>query len=156
MRQHHSFARQRGAALVVGLLLLVVLTLLAISGMNTASLELIMAGNETYRQNAFQAAETGIEQALQTGTFDPNDSFEADDDLSDTDRYSYEITAPINHALAGFQGSSSDKYSTFHFEVESVGTSARNAVSTHTQGVAIIAPADGTFPPLNPEDPDFE
>lgn len=156
MRQHHSFTRQRGAALVVGLLLLVVLTLLAISGMNTASLELIMAGNETYRQNAFQAAETGIEQALQSGTFDPNDSFDADDDISDTDSYRYEITAPINHALGGFPGASADKYSTFHFEIESAGAAARNAASTHVQGVAIIAPADATFPPLNPADPDLE
>jgi hypothetical protein len=49
--------RQNGAALVVGLLLLMVLTLLAISGMNTASLELVMAGNTQYQQNAFQAAE---------------------------------------------------------------------------------------------------
>ena len=42
-------ARQRGAALVIGLLLLLVLTLLAVSGMSSASVELIMAGNEQYR-----------------------------------------------------------------------------------------------------------
>ena len=48
-----SHARQRGAALVIGLILLLVLTLLAVTGMNTASTELIMAGNEQYRQNAF-------------------------------------------------------------------------------------------------------
>jgi type IV pilus assembly protein PilX len=53
---------QRGAALVVGLLLLLVLTLLAISGMNTSTLELVMAGNTQFYQNAFQASETGIER----------------------------------------------------------------------------------------------
>ena len=53
--------RQRGAALVVGMILLMVLTLLAISGMNTATLELQMAGNAQYSENAFQASETGIE-----------------------------------------------------------------------------------------------
>ena len=37
--------RQGGAALVVGLVLLMILTLLAISGMNTSTLELQMAGN---------------------------------------------------------------------------------------------------------------
>ena len=41
--------RQDGAALVVGLILLLVLTLLAVSGMTTASLELQMAGNEQYQ-----------------------------------------------------------------------------------------------------------
>ena len=56
--------KQKGAALVVGMVLLLVLTLLAVSGMNTASTELIMAGNEQYQENAFQAAEIGIEQAM--------------------------------------------------------------------------------------------
>ena len=37
---------QRGAALVIGLLLLLVLTVLAISGMNSASVEFLMAGND--------------------------------------------------------------------------------------------------------------
>ena len=44
---------QSGAALVVGLLLLLVLTILAISGMTTATLELQMAGNEQYQERAF-------------------------------------------------------------------------------------------------------
>ena len=37
---------QQGAALVVGLVLLVVITVLAISGMNTATTELAMARND--------------------------------------------------------------------------------------------------------------
>jgi len=62
---NHSFrSRQRGAALVVGLLLLVIITLLAITGMTTANTELIMAGNEQQRQNGFRAAETGVDQAI--------------------------------------------------------------------------------------------
>src|SRR5258706_11270064 len=56
-------SHERGAALVIGLILLLMLTLLAVSGMNSASLEFIMAGNEQYRANAFQAAEAGIEQS---------------------------------------------------------------------------------------------
>src|SRR2546430_12209777 len=63
--------RQRGAALVVALLLLLVITLLAVAGMNSAAVEYIMAGNEQHRQNAFQAAETGIEQTIVTGGFIP-------------------------------------------------------------------------------------
>src|SRR5207237_9410639 len=63
--------RQRGAALVVALLLLLVITLLAVAGMNSAAVEFVMAGNEQHRQNAFQAAETGIEQTIVTGGFIP-------------------------------------------------------------------------------------
>ncbi len=64
--------RESGAALVVGLILLLVLTLLAISGMTTASLELLMAGNAQYQERSFQAADAGIEQALAGGIYDTN------------------------------------------------------------------------------------
>ena len=66
MRLHNQ---QQGAALVVGLILLVVITVLAISGMNTATTELAMARNDQNFENAFQAAETGLEQALAQGLF---------------------------------------------------------------------------------------
>ena len=61
--------RQQGAALIIGLLLLVVITILAVSGMNTATTELAMARNDQNFENAFQAAETGIENALAQDVF---------------------------------------------------------------------------------------
>lgn len=64
-----SRKQQRGAALVVGLLMLVVITILAVSGMNTATTELAMARNDQNYENAFQAAETGLEQAISQGTY---------------------------------------------------------------------------------------
>ena len=48
---------QRGAVLIISLVLLMVLTILAISTMRTASLGLLMAGNTQYRQNAWQLAQ---------------------------------------------------------------------------------------------------
>lgn len=56
--------RQRGAALVVGLVLLMVLTLLAVSTMRTASLELVMAGNTQFRENAFRLAEIALADGM--------------------------------------------------------------------------------------------
>jgi Tfp pilus assembly protein PilX len=149
-------ARQRGAALVVGLLLLLVLTLLAISGMNTASLELVMAGNTQYQQNAFQAAETGIERALFDGGFNPGApaerlpaSGEQQIAGSTTDAYVSTITPQLAGApQPALWGSSWDSFSTFHFEIQSTGSSARNAVAVNRQGVAIIAPRDPTVMPL--------
>jgi type IV pilus assembly protein PilX len=64
----HS-TKQNGAALVVGLILLVVVTVLAIAGMNTATTELAIARNDQTYENAFQAAETGLEIALASGPF---------------------------------------------------------------------------------------
>lgn len=61
---------QRGAALIIGLVLLVVITVLAVSGMNTATTELAIARNDQNSENAFQAAETGLENALSIGSFD--------------------------------------------------------------------------------------
>ena len=65
-----NMKKQDGAALIVGLILLVVITVLAISGMNTATTELAMARNDQNYENAFQAAETGLAAALGSGTFD--------------------------------------------------------------------------------------
>jgi Tfp pilus assembly protein PilX len=56
--------KQTGAALVVGLVLMMVLTILAISTMRTATLELLIAGNAQYRERAFQLAETGLRDAV--------------------------------------------------------------------------------------------
>ena len=69
---HARARRESGAALVVGLILLLVLTLLAISGMTTASLELQMAGNEQYQKRAFEAADAGVEQAMAAGVYNTN------------------------------------------------------------------------------------
>src|SRR4051794_30448747 len=61
--------KQRGAALVVGLLLLVVLTLLAISGMNTSTVQLQMAGSEKDADNALDAAVIGVGGAIREGVY---------------------------------------------------------------------------------------
>jgi hypothetical protein len=70
MNKQIILRKQSGAALIVGLMLLVVITVLAVSGMNTATTELAMARNDQNYENAFQAAETGLEQALAQGQFD--------------------------------------------------------------------------------------
>jgi type IV pilus assembly protein PilX len=69
MNTRLNIRKQNGAALVVGLILLVVITVLAISGMNTATTELAMARNDQNYENAFQAAETGLATALGSGGF---------------------------------------------------------------------------------------
>lgn len=148
---YRSPRSQRGAALVVGMLLLLVLTLLAISGMNTASLELVMAGNTQYRQNAFQAAENGIERSLQEAAFNPGAAPETVQGVAQNASF-VAITSPqLNGAaLPALWGSSLDSFSTYHFEIESTGTSHRNAVAINRQGVAVVAPQDSTVFPLDP------
>ena len=56
--------RQRGAVLIVSLVLLVILTLLGVSMMNTTKLEERMAANIQEATQAFQSAETGLSQGF--------------------------------------------------------------------------------------------
>jgi len=144
--------RQRGAALVIGLILLLVLTILAISGVNSASMEFFMAGNEQYRQNAFQAAETGIERSMVLGTYNPATAIgQTITGINvGTDTY----TAQIMPQMGGLPqpalwGNSWNSFSTYHFVVTSAGVAARNSSATNNQGVAVIAPSDPTVQPGN-------
>lgn len=143
---HGCSARQRGAALVIGLLLLLVLTILAVSGMNSASMEFVMAGNDQYRANAFTAAEAGIEQTLDSGTFNPAIATQNQNGAATaTDNWATVTTTQLNGvALPAMWGNSWNSFATYHFEIVSTGTSVRNATAVNTQGVAIIAPWDAT------------
>ena len=139
-------ASQRGAALVIGLLLLVVLTILAVSSMNSASLEFIMAGNEQYRANAFSAAEAGIERTMDAGTFNPAVLTQNQNGTTNgTDNWATVTTTQLNgNPLPAMWGNSWNSFATYHFEIVSTGTSVRNATAVNTQGVAVIAPYDPT------------
>ncbi len=136
--------RQRGAALIIGLVLLMVLTLLAVSGMNSASLEFIMAGNEQYRSNAFQAAEVGVAQALAQGDFSANvvgpQPFAGA--TNGNDAWAATITMPVgtNTRQAPPNFSATGTFTGFYFEIASQGTSSRGATENSTQGLYVLAP----------------
>ena len=144
-----NMKRQQGAALVVGLLLLLVLTLLAVSGMNSASLEFIMAGNEQYRSNALQAAEAGIEQTISQGSFNPGSPPQnLNGAPTATDTWSATVTPQLlGVPLPAMWGNSWNSFSTYHFAVRSTGTSTRGAQAINLQGVAVISPWDPTVQP---------
>jgi len=133
---------ERGAALVVGLVLLVILTLLAISGMNTATTELVMAGNEMYQENAFQAAETGIERTMATSAFNPVATPPADPPVVTLDNGDAYTALVLPRGLSPPPpGYTIGEFSAEHFDIQSTGTSQRNASSTHTQGLFLVVPS---------------
>jgi Tfp pilus assembly protein PilX len=64
---------ERGTALIMSLVILMILTILGITAMSTASLEERMSGNTQESTRAFQAAESGLNEALNTtGSLDLN------------------------------------------------------------------------------------
>lgn len=140
MRQNPS--RQRGAALAIGLVLLLILTLLAVSGMATSSMELVMAGNEQYRQKAFQAADTGIEQALTVlpSVSQSCDSVPVANNTTDTESADehYTVTAQYKGDGSPPSGFTIGEYTSIHYQVVSSGTSARNTSAVNTQGALIV------------------
>lgn len=140
-RRCSNARRQQGAALVVGLILLMILTLLAISGMNTSSTELVMAGNEQFRQNANQASAAGIEQALTQlqnvpQTLAPTVVGPASVPGSTTDKYT--TSSQYLGETTFVTGFSVGKYVGFHYEITSTGTAVRNARSVTTQGAYVV------------------
>lgn len=128
--------RQHGAALVVGLILMLVLTVLGVSGMTLAVSGLTMASNAQSQQNAFQAAETGIDLAIELN--DPNISAPVmvpDTSLGDG---TYRVTATQTYqgetlVPPGYGAASLGTFEALHFDVVSTGTGPDNARSIHNQ-----------------------
>lgn len=145
--------RQAGAALVIGLLLLLVLTILAVSGVNSTSLNLVMAGNTQFAQNAFQSAETGIERSMAGNDFNPDPTLDPEtltNDEAEKDETCFTAVSEVQVCgmpQPALPGSSQDSYSTFHFEIDSTGCAKRAASARNIQALALIAPADASVAP---------
>jgi Tfp pilus assembly protein PilX len=138
-----SRTRQHGAALVVGLVLLMVLTVLAISTMRTATLELTMAGNAQYRENAFQLAESGIAAVLQDVEQRRAAALPVED--CDTAVPGPEVDVPelggryqtricLVGSTVDYPGSSVGQLRQLHYRIESWGRAQRNAETRHVRG----------------------
>lgn len=57
----HDIRHSRGAALIVALLLLIVITLITVTAMRFSTLELRMAGNEQQRVSTFESAQAAVD-----------------------------------------------------------------------------------------------
>ena len=163
----HAARPQSGAALVIGLALLGLLTVLGIAGMQAAAVELLMAGNEQARQRAFEAAEAGIEQALAAAAFDvdPDAAAAAYDDPAaiepvpvpghgtPIDGCDGDPGRPEAHCeyfvrfdrtagavlMPGMDPAAPLR--AYHFVVDSAGVAARGARSDHVQSFYVVGPA---------------
>ncbi|MEM6640273.1 MAG: PilX N-terminal domain-containing pilus assembly protein [Pseudomonadota bacterium] len=133
--------RERGAALIIGLLLLLVLTVFAVSGMTRANLELTLSGNTQYSENAFQAAESAIEAELVAGptpvgtprlnNYDFGDATTADSTVTFDDTR----LAPPGFSLTGYQSD--------HYRIQATGESGKEAATTNEQGFYVVVPNAG-------------
>lgn len=139
-RPRTPHARQGGAALIVGLVLMLALTVLGISGMNMATLELTMANNSQAQHLSFEAAETGIDLAIAQP---PNPSSPATFGWTPVDADgTYETRADTDFVRTTLppDGAFSTDMAAYHFDTEASGRGLRNAMSTHTQSFYVIGP----------------
>ena len=136
--------RQSGAVLIVSMIILVILTLLGVTAMNTTSLQERIASNTQERVHSFQAAETGLNQAF------------ADDLAYDiSGDYSTPLTAIVTGAgdrasfdatFLGFSppppGSlySATSFQAAHFNFRAEGNSASDLSTVLNGGAYQIAP----------------
>jgi Tfp pilus assembly protein PilX len=129
---------QTGATLIVGLVLLLVLTVVGVSGMNTATMEITMAANTQFQQDAFQLAEDGIDIAIGTRAYSTN----APRTINWLGNADYDRRAIVTYRMntAAF-GSSAGELEAFHFDITSVGRGPRNAQSQHTQSFYVVGRA---------------
>jgi hypothetical protein len=158
LRAAHPCRLQRGAALVIASILLLVVTLVGVAGLAAAALELRMSGNFQYQDRAFQAAEFAIEQALHSEllstaitysnprTF-PAPGAEALVPGSETDTYTYRLYFDSSAGSTPIPGGAESGTSlvAYHFVIVGTGRSLRGAESTHTQGFYVAGPPDCVF-----------
>jgi len=144
-RSHPTAGRQQGAALVVGLILLLVLTILAVSGVLTSTMELRMVRNTQTQERAFQAAEVAVEDALANPVLSTSATFTQATTAVPSgygDTYSYQLQfvgqTPLGTGMTGFSIGSA--FESYHFQVDATGNGPDNALSQHTQSFYVVGP----------------
>lgn len=136
---NHACSTQRGAVLVISLILLIVLTLLGLTTMNTSTLQEKMASNSQEAVRAFQAAESGISAAFSNaGNFNLSTQKTGGDDVPDGARYDF-ISDYIGSSVPP-RGSKWDAeyFSFYHFNIASSGEGHAGSATVVNAGVYVV------------------
>ncbi|MEM7083575.1 MAG: PilX N-terminal domain-containing pilus assembly protein [Pseudomonadota bacterium] len=150
-------SRQRGAALLMGLILLTVLTLLSLSSMTQSTLSLRMADNVKQEDIAAQAAESALMQALtSTAPFNMDGSVLINEQVRDPLEFDYlndgistastTVTTILRDKLPGSGCSLNSEFGSpdgctyQHFQMNAIGTSGRGGTQNQNMGFYIQVP----------------
>lgn len=150
LKNHAPGARhERGTALVMSLVFLLILTLLGITAMGTSSLQQKMSGNTQEVTRALEAAESGVIAAVKT----PN-SLVLSGQVWNNNNTPFTfgsvglsvVTASVSVGFVDYsppkRGSGFDNsFSAANFDANSSGKTLANAKATVHQGIAQIVPA---------------
>lgn len=140
-------AKQRGVVLLVSLILLVTLTLLAVTAVNTGTTSLRVVGNQQAQQAVEGATQAAIEQFVSTPQrFRSSTCNPAQTSVTvNSDVVSVDITEPEcldSTPAPGYSAVWSLSPETTQWQMDASGqNAATGAVSVMRQGVAIVLPS---------------
>lgn len=134
---------QGGTALIMSLVILMILTILGITAMGTSSLQEKMAGNAQESTRAFEAAESGLIQALNTTgslslTSQTTNNFSYDSGKSGSASV---ITAFVDYTAPKRGSGYGNNFQAANFDQSSTGTTTVGAKAIVHQGIAQIVPS---------------
>lgn len=150
-RIHTSYtmpSQQRGAVLIMSMLMLLVMTLIGITTMNTATLEEKMSANSMNSNISLQASESAVDAALNdtanlVAALNSGSAVNVTVNLGTTGVTSVAAISYIGATIApGFSfGNNQGTFSTYQFEATGTGTvTAANATTVTVQGVYRVGP----------------
>ena len=147
---------QRGSALIISMIFLIILTILGLSTMTTSRVEIRMAVNQQSANQAFQASASGIDQTLgEADIFNTNSTTgvnktyyyrqDAGGPYTDgTNSFMERVTTNTLFEVTGAvpQGGFSlgSKVTAFHFRILSTGNSVAGSESQQVQGFYKVGP----------------
>ena len=155
MKRHQLLSRQRGLAMVIGMIMLVLLTLLVVSAINSSSVNLRITGNMQAQDEARAMAQQAIERVLgvkanfyPTPTAQAATNYYVDNNSTGNAVYSVSVAAPVcKGAAKQFPGRTADCINGARaglfcwdtlWEVVATATDTKTGVrQVITQGVAI-------------------
>lgn len=133
---------QAGSALPVSLIMLLLLTILGVSGLQMARSQLQMTGYEQFHALALRAAENAIEDALvnQVNTdampLITDTALDFGTSIQGQTTRQYLMQGPVPSGGASL---ANGQFAAYHFEINGTGTAPANTQATVTQGIYIIA-----------------
>lgn len=101
MKSQECHSCQRGVALIVSLLILLVVTVISIIAASNSAMGLKMSDNMADSYSSFQAAEAGVIAVLALGADEANDPFEGVDNLNPFAAFSPDTDHPLRNLNDG-------------------------------------------------------
>lgn len=154
MRNHTAFRDQSGAALVIALIMIIVLTLIALAASLTSIFEISLSGNKRGSTDAFYAADTGVQVVMsnienfnmpgEAGNFNSGNQYPYSDKYPSGNRNptSANITITFDPGRAGAPRgshfSATGSYDFMYYQVQSTGKDQINSISTSPMATCTV------------------